>query len=430
LTQEVAYRSQLGERRAAVHRRVAEAIEEVYPDRLDELAALVAQHWEGAGDALAAARWSARAAAWVGLSDISQAVRHWRKVSELLEGLPDSPEVTALALAARVRRLDYGWRLGITEQEAVAHYEAGRELAQRSDDRVNLLLITAMYATVRGLAGHVEEYMELGEEVNRLSAEIGDPALRVAGLTVALYARYTRGRLGEALALAEEVIALCADDPSLGGGLGLACPYAWCIMMRGLILGMMGYREEPASELERALRIATEREDFEILGWTHGAHVWLARYGGRTDNVLAHATQACEIGERIGDAFSRAWARYYLGSAQLLVGESAEAIASLRPRSRARGSHAPASSPSRCAWPGSPKRCWARATGSARSMWPGSRLRERSSAAATSAYPRLTGYWQRRCLLAAPTTRWRRRGRRSRKRRLLSRPPGHAESCR
>ena len=122
LTQEVAYRSQLGERRALVHRRVAETIEELYPDRLDERAAMVAQHWEAAGDALAAARWHARAAVWAGLSDISQAVRHWQKVSELVQGLPDSTETTALALGARARRLDYGWRLGISEQEAIAHY--------------------------------------------------------------------------------------------------------------------------------------------------------------------------------------------------------------------------------------------------------------------------------------------------------------------
>lgn len=327
LTQEVAYRSQLGERRAAVHRRVAEAIEELYPDRLDERAALVAQHWEGACEPLAAARWNARAAAWVGLSDVSQAVRHWRKVSELLEGLPYSGEVTALALEARVRRLDYGWRLGITEQEAAAHYEAGRELAQRSGDRVNLLMITVMYATVRGLSGHAEEYIELGEEANRLSVQIGEPGLRMAALTVAIYARFIRGRLSEALALAENAIELGTDDPSVGSGLGLICPYAWCIMMRAFILTMMGYHEEPASELERALRIAQDHEDLETLGWTHGAHVWLARFSGRTDTVLAHATQAYEIGERIGDAFSRGWALYYLGSAHLMLGDSAEAIA-------------------------------------------------------------------------------------------------------
>ena len=39
-------------------------------------------------------------------------------------------------------------------------------------------MITAAYASVRGLAGHVEEYGELAEEVNRLGIEIGDRDLR------------------------------------------------------------------------------------------------------------------------------------------------------------------------------------------------------------------------------------------------------------
>jgi class 3 adenylate cyclase/tetratricopeptide (TPR) repeat protein len=329
LTQEVAYHSQLGERRAAVHRRVAEALEELHPDKLDERAALLAQHWEAAGDTLAAARWSARAATWAGLNDISEAVRHWRKVSELTQALPDSAEASGLALAARVWRLQYGWRLGISEQEATAHYEAGRELAQRSGDRTGLLMITALYANVRGVAGHVEEYGELAEEVNRLGVEIGDPALRIVSLAVPIYSQFIRGRLGDALALADEGIALGAKDPTLGNGITLTCPYAWCLMMRGVILCPMGYLEEAASELDRAMRVAQEQGNLETQGWAHGAYVSLARFTGELEMVLSHATQGYEIAERIGDAFSRVWALYFLGYARFMVGEPDEAIAAI-----------------------------------------------------------------------------------------------------
>jgi len=329
LTQEVAYHSQLGERRAAVHRRVAQALEELYPDKLDERAALLAQHWEAAGDPLAAAQWSARAATWVGLSDISEALRQWRKVSELTQALPDSAEASGLALAACVWRLSYGWRLGISEQEASAHYEAGRELAQRSGDRASLLLITATYANVRGMAGHVEEYAELSEEVDRLSGELGDPGLRMVSLLVPIYSCWVQGRLGEALALTDEAIALGAKDPALGGGIIGICPYAWCLWARSLILAGMGYLEESASELDRALRVAQEQGDLETQGWAHGGYVWLARYTGELETVLSHATQGYEIAERIGDVVSRVVALYSLGYARLMIGEPDEAIAAL-----------------------------------------------------------------------------------------------------
>jgi adenylate cyclase len=329
LTQEVAYNSQLGERRAAVHRRIADALEELYPDKLDERAALLAQHWEAAGDPLPAAQWSARAASWVGLNDIAEALRHWRKVSELVEALPDSAESNALALGARLARLNYGWRLGISEQEATAHYEAGRELAERSGDRVNLLLITALYATVRGFAGNVDEYSELAEEVNRLTIEIGDPGLRVAMATVTAYARWVRGRLAEALSVLDEAIALGPEDPALGGGITLVCPYATCLWMRGMILVSMGYPEEAASSVEHAMRAAREQGDLEAEGWTHNTHIWLARSAGQTELALGHATQGYELAERIGDAFSRIWALYNLGYARLMVGETSEALATI-----------------------------------------------------------------------------------------------------
>jgi len=329
LTQEVAYRSQLGARRAAVHRRVAEALEELYPDKLDERAALLAQHWEAAGDALAAARWSARAAVWAGLNDVGEAVRHWRKVSELVEALPDSDEASALALAARLARLEYGWRLGISEQEATAHYEAGRELAERSGDRVNLLRVTGAYANVRGVGGSVEEYGELAAEVDRLGVEIGDPALRMASLSVPAYAHWVLGRSAESLAIIEEGVALGAEDPTVGGGLALVCPYAWCLMMRGLLLSSMGYPEEGESSFERALGAARDHGDVETEGWLHMTYVWLARTTGRGELALTHATQGYEIAERLGGAFSRVWALYYLGYARHMVGESSAAVTAI-----------------------------------------------------------------------------------------------------
>src|SRR5512135_2453460 len=50
LTQESAYESILLKRRREIHRRIAGAYEQLYPERLDEFAALLAQHFAEAGD--------------------------------------------------------------------------------------------------------------------------------------------------------------------------------------------------------------------------------------------------------------------------------------------------------------------------------------------------------------------------------------------
>ncbi len=65
LTQEVAYRSQLGRRRAPCTRR-SPGDRGARSGPLDERAALLAHHWETAGQSFEAARWNARAGAWAG----------------------------------------------------------------------------------------------------------------------------------------------------------------------------------------------------------------------------------------------------------------------------------------------------------------------------------------------------------------------------
>jgi predicted ATPase len=71
LTHEVAYRTQLKDRRAQTHAKVARVTEELAEDRIDEEAALIAHHCEEAGEKTLAARWHARAARWIGIGAYS-----------------------------------------------------------------------------------------------------------------------------------------------------------------------------------------------------------------------------------------------------------------------------------------------------------------------------------------------------------------------
>ena len=329
LTQEVAYRSQLREHRERAHVRIAHAIEALYPGRIDELAAISGWHFDAGGDPLSAARQYARAATWVGLSDISNALALWRRVGDLAANLPDSAETAWLSILSHVRQLDFGWRLGISEQQADAHYLAGRDLALRNGDRVGLLGITDVYAHAVGLAGHPERYAELAEQGHRLSVEIGDPGLRIAAAVVTIHARMVLGRQADALALADEMIALAAPNPTLGRGLGVECPLAMCQMLRGSILTHTARFDDAYRALEQSLQLSRDHGDLENEGFTHGAFVVLARYTGRTDGVLAHATTGYEIAERVGSAFSRAIAIGYLGCAHRMLGQADQAIGAL-----------------------------------------------------------------------------------------------------
>jgi hypothetical protein len=168
LTQEVVYQSQLSDRRARTHAAVAEAIVGGDPEKLDERAALIAHHWEQAGENLQAATWHARAADWAGVRDPGEAMKHWRRVRALLESLPESDGTTGPSLMSRVQLLALGWRQGLTEDDAAAFYTEGDALARRTGN----VYLHAMLklACVLSLGGRVDECRDgrhreaLGEE--------------------------------------------------------------------------------------------------------------------------------------------------------------------------------------------------------------------------------------------------------------------------
>jgi predicted ATPase len=95
LIRTVAYESQLRVDRAALHRRVAVAIESGAPAAVDENAALIAEHAEAAGDLHAAYGWHMRAAMWATYRDIAAARRSWERARTIADAVPpDDPERT------------------------------------------------------------------------------------------------------------------------------------------------------------------------------------------------------------------------------------------------------------------------------------------------------------------------------------------------
>jgi adenylate cyclase len=329
LTQEVAYGSQLGERRGTVHAAVARAIAAHYPEQLEERAALLAQHWEATGETLEAARWHARAAAWSGSGDPTQALPHWRKVHELTDALSESEEATALGLEARISLLNYGWRLGISHEEAEALFQDAERIASGTGDIGSRALLLFTYASVRGTRdGDLREYARLARQALALAEESGDPALYV-GIVPCSYAFFCSAEYREGVAFCDRAIELADGDPTVGAGILYGCPYAFCYVTKGLPLMELGELEEAGRLLEQGSKIAREQGDIEVAGFANLCTARLAYVQGEPEAALVHAQQSLEIAERTGSSFSRAWAWFYLGLAEQMRGEWRRAIEAL-----------------------------------------------------------------------------------------------------
>jgi class 3 adenylate cyclase len=331
LIEEVAYRSQLADARARLHGEVARATEELYPDRLDELAALVSRHLEQAGEKLAAARWGARAAVWAGFADPVEALRHWQRVSKLTDSAPESDEAAAIGTWARMYIITFGWRLGADEAEVRRTFDEARELAKRSGDVRALAFALAAYAHTRVMAGEAADHIDMLLQALRLAEQTGDSAARAAAVGVVAWGLFLTGRMREALDVMEPTWKLWDEDPSLGSGFGVECPYPLCVWLSADIRTVLGELnvQEAHEEFERALALALEHADVENAGWAHTRQVWLCWMEGDTSGALEHANRAVEIAERTGGTFLRGDTYGHRGLAHVLRGEWDEAIAEL-----------------------------------------------------------------------------------------------------
>jgi len=329
LTQEVAYGSQLGERRAADHAAAAGAIAARYPERHDELAALLARHWEEAGDALEAARWNARAATWTGTREPVQSHRHWLKVVELTDSLPEAEETAALGLAARIFTLEFAWRLGISHQDAERVFREAERMAAETGDIRSRAILTSVYMAIRGVNdGDVEAAVELGVQAVALAEETQDPVLHLTSAGSG-YWHYLRGEFDRSLATFDRAIEQSGGDPTLGAGINFGCPLGYCLIFKSGALTVTGRLAEARECLESGMRLCAEQDDVELVGWGHMLCVFNAFYAGEPAIAIAQARQALDIAERRGDALSRVWAWTLLGLAELLQGRTEPAIAAL-----------------------------------------------------------------------------------------------------
>ena len=286
LTQEVAYGSQLGERRRQVHAAVARAIEATYPERLDEQAALLAHHWERADVRLSAADWHRRAAEWAGARDREVMDRHWGRVRGLLANVPASPETLALGLVACTRMLHNTVLLGHLSVDASVLFAEGMALAARLESPASRVLLLLEYGVARASAGAVDEGLAHLRKSIALADESGEPFLRFMARPAFASVLYLAGRLRESFAIATEAETLSGGDADLGADIAGFSPYCFVLAARGAASAWLGRPLDGVRVLEQAIETARQRRDAEATVNGHTLAAWAHEMLGDADSSL------------------------------------------------------------------------------------------------------------------------------------------------
>jgi class 3 adenylate cyclase/tetratricopeptide (TPR) repeat protein len=322
LTQEVAYRSQLASLRAETHRSVASAILDAAGESSDEQAAVLAHHFDAAGDPLEAARWHERAARRVVRDDLAEALRHWRRVRELAAG--ESPELTRLRLVACLNLLDLLWRLGDPEGIADEIFEEGTALAERSGDRRRLALLHLNYGAVLGIArGQEGPRRRYAHEALRLLRESGDARSEPGVLAQLTVVQMALGRFADAIALADEVLAHPEEHDFRASR--WQNPRSVARVSRARSLAYLGRPGEGRREILEAIetRMQGDHENLPIAFGSASEVAWLL---GDAASATSYARLAIEFSEKVGLSGYRAAALVRLGAAHGLGREWPEAI--------------------------------------------------------------------------------------------------------
>jgi tetratricopeptide (TPR) repeat protein len=324
LTREVAYASLLKERRKALHAAVAEAIESLAGDTVDQHAALLAHHLEQAGRNLESARWQARTAARLGLS-AGESLFHWRKVTELLSGEAEAPEARALLGEARTRLIYAAGRSAAPEAEVARMFEEATRGFGGIDTREHVVAIMS-YAMVRSGAGAFEEGSRLLDDAEAMARRLGDPGAIAAVLAIRLVAQGTVETPQGGDRIRAELDRLCANDPGLGEDLALVRPgvvnratHVATLIRRG----RAGEVEAELAELRR--RAGPDPRPLENLLFHNFSATSRARRGD-ADAALEHGRQALEIGQRSQNHAMLAIGRIARGHGLFAAGRFDEAV--------------------------------------------------------------------------------------------------------
>jgi class 3 adenylate cyclase len=329
LTREVAYGSQLVERRSRTHAAVARATIELEGERLEELAGLVAHHMEAAGEDREAARWYSRAAHWTGHSQPREAMRLWRRVTELADGLERDPEAVHLSLFSRMLQLEYAWRLGIDRDEFEALVAEAVAIATELEDFDALTLLKLLVSARPGISQTSADWVAAIDDALELAELSGEPGLQVAVRAAGAYAFMCAGDLDRVEATADEMLALTAAEPDLGAGLVIASPRAWALTAKAMARRERDEDAEAERLLGEALAETAARGDLETESWALGVKAELLADRGDTEGALAVALRNRELTDRLGDVFSQTVALAMLAYARAEAGEFEAAFADI-----------------------------------------------------------------------------------------------------
>ncbi len=322
ILREVAYNSLLSKPRAKLHRHTALAIETIHSTRQDELAGLVAFHWEKGDDPLKAARWHRRAARVAGFAEIQRTYFHWRQALNLAQQAPANDKVLKLQLEACCGVLDIGGRVDISTRQVRDTFEKDRQLAAKFGDYHSLLRLHEDMAARLGWSGDFAGQRRHLNEATLIAEKVPDPEIKLGLLQRRYVAEFHQGDLRLASKLIEEGIAGCKISKSALSQPVFNRLIRSFLLAKANVLSMMGKLVQAGTLIDQAadIMLSTDqsKQDSRTTHTEALVRANLSIYIGDIEACLRDARVFAELAERSSSTWAITVAASALGRAHLV----------------------------------------------------------------------------------------------------------------
>jgi class 3 adenylate cyclase len=326
LTQEVAYNSLLQKRRKEIHTSIARAIEDLYPDRLEEFCEALAHHysmsenWEKAFQYL---KLSGQKAA----RNYSQweAFNAYKGSLNALEKLPPTEENKRAGIEVRllmdVPMLTLGYPPG-----SIEIIQEGERLSRELGDAKSLANFQTILSCCYSTKGRSLEGLRIAEALFKRAEETQDFDLMVAsGWEVCVNAS-NLGQYGRVVEVAARCIALLEEQQREADYFGRGFnTYSFLVAAQGMTMAIMGRFKQGEDLCDKAVRFARttdNRYSLATVETDYGVVLALQGDGKRAQEHLHEAMHHCEATQY---AFGTAVVCAGLGLAHIWLGEMDEA---------------------------------------------------------------------------------------------------------
>lgn len=322
LVQDAAYGSLLKQERRELHAQVGEALEALYPERRAELAAVLAMHFELAGDTDRAIRYLIEAGLY-GRSRhaIQEAYAAFERASVLLAAAGATDDATRRQrVLVELGKGETGFSFKPTE-EIFAGLDAIVPEAEALGDTellAQLHLQLALGQLQQGAAPSAPSVARSLERIGQIGEQIGDPSLRALPIALVGMGQVFAGSVRRGVAALEESVPLLDNaNDSIGAAFArgaLAMGYA--------TLGEFDKAEEAA---RRTIAMADARGDLIAQLDALIAQSWVRSLRGDLETAVPLAQQCVDRAEETGAAACVVASAWVLGDAFHRQGRFSEA---------------------------------------------------------------------------------------------------------